>query len=293
MALSKIYTLKKVRSILQRWLNELDKSKLDPTMVDDLINLATIDTAEILNGAKIPDYGKTANLSDAASSLSTSIVTGATYTNSTRKVTKTTHGFTSASIGRRIAAWVSTTRIVVAEIESIVDVDNFITTKALGDDAAGTLNYAVFSAHSGLNLDLSSLKMDKIEKLVDSINGEVLLTPSKHFDNLDGFDEKQSNIFYYQHGETIFLYQGTSVASIGTLTLHYYGYPALPASETDYLDIRDKYIPLVIAKAKNYLYEHLEMSVPKELLSQIDQKTASIRGSNLEEKKAIKQGTHN
>ena len=64
--LGKIYTLKKARSIIARWLKKETQEELAPELVDDLINLSILDVAEILSGAGSDDYGKTANITDAA-----------------------------------------------------------------------------------------------------------------------------------------------------------------------------------------------------------------------------------
>ncbi len=285
--LGKIYTLKMVKNTVILWLKKENQQDLDPDVVAGFANLATLDVAEIISGAGSDDYGKTASITDQAASATATIVQSATYTDTTRNILKTAHGLTAADIGKRIALWLSTTRAAIAEIESITDVDNFIITKALG--APGTVNYAVFSAHSTENIDLSVYKISNITKLTDSISKEVIKVGDKEFDNLARFDEKQNKIYWFKHGQYLYLYKGTNVAAYGDLTLWYNSYPQRVTEDTDFMDIRDNYIPLVIAKTKNMCLEHLGLAAPESLTNLIDQKTREIRESILREKGLIDQ----
>ncbi len=285
--LGKIYTLKMVVNTVILWLRKENQQELDADVVKGFANLATLDVAEIISGAGSDDYGKTANISDQAASATTSIVQTATYTDLTRNVNKTAHGLVAADIGKRIAIWISTTRAAIAEIESITDAANFIITKALGGD--GTANYAVFSAHSTANIDLSTYKISNITKLTDSISKEVIKSGDKEFDNLHRFDEKQNKIYWFKHGQYLYLYKGTTVAAYGDLTLWYNSYPQRTTEDDDFMDIRDNYIPLVIAKTKNHALEHLGLAAPESLTNLIDQKTREIRESILREKGIIEQ----
>jgi hypothetical protein len=285
--LGKIYTLKMVVNTVILWLKKENQQELDADVVKGFANLATLDVAEIISGAGSDDYGKTANITDQAASATATIVQSATYTDATRNVLKAAHGLVAADVGKRISIWIGTTRAAIAEIESITDVDNFIITKALGAD--GTANYAVFSAHSGVNVDLSTYKLSNITKITDSISKEVIKAGDKEFDNLHRFDEKQNKIYWFKHGQYLYFYKGTEVADFGDLTLWYNSYPQRVTEETDYMDIRDNYIPLVIAKTKNHALEHLGLSAPESLTSLIDQKTREIRESILREKGIIEQ----
>lgn len=284
--LARIYTLGKVLSIVILWLKKENQQELDPELVKDFINLACIDVAEILSGAGSDDYGKTATLSDQASSETTTIVTGASYTDGTKTVTKTSHGLTSADVGKRIAMWVSTTRAAITEIASITDDDNFTTVKSLNASVSGTLNYAIFSAHSTTNVDLSSYKIANITKIYDSTNKECVKVGDKNFDNIYRFTQKQNKVFWFKHGQSLFLHKGTSVDAFGTLTMYYNSYPQEVTEEADYLDIRDYYIPLVVAMAKNYCLEHLGITAPESLTNVITSKTREIR-ENIQREKAL------
>lgn len=295
--LGKIYTLKKTRSIIIRWLRKETQGELAPELVDDFINLGVLDVAEILSGAGSEDYGKTGTITDDASAYTASVVVGDSYTNSTRTITKTDHGYTSADIGKRIAYFsdvgiaegsTPAPRICIAEIESITDDDDFVVTKAAGADMA-SVQYGVFSAHSETNVDISSYKIANITKIYDSISKEVIKVGDKEFDNLYRFDEDQNSCYWYKHGQYIYLYKGTSVDAWGTITMYYNSYPQIfdADNETEYLDIRDMYSSLYIAKAKNYCLEHLGLSAPDSLTTQITGLTERYRDNILREKAEI------
>lgn len=284
--LGKLFTLDGLVQTISLWLKKETEKELDPQFLKKLINLATMDVAEIISGAGSDDYGRTAVISDQASSVSTSIVQSATYTDTSKNILKTTHGLTAADVGKRIAVWIGTTRITIAEIATIEDVDNFTITKALGTD--GTVNYAVFSAHSTTNVDLSTYQLSNITKIVDSTNYEVKKVGDVEFDNLHRFDTNSDKVAYFKHGQTLFLWSGDDV-TLGTLTMFYNGYPQETTEDDDYMDIRDMYIPLVIAKAKNYAMEHLGMITPDVMQQIIDRKTSEVRENIQREKEVINQ----
>src|SRR5574338_226413 len=130
MALSKTYTLKKLRSLIRVLVKEIAPSSIQDEIIEEILNYKTLELAEMLNGAALPDYANTSVVSDAASSVSTSVITGGTYTNSTRTITSALHGYTVADIGKRIVIYHSG-RMGVAQIESITSVNAFVITKAM------------------------------------------------------------------------------------------------------------------------------------------------------------------
>lgn len=288
--LSKSYTLGKVKSLIRDLASEVAPDKVQPQTLTEIVCKNLLDICEMLNGATQPDYETTTTLGDAAINYSTSVVySGAIYTNTTRNVAKTSHGLTSADVGKRIVLLDSDTyvRAGVTTIASITDANNFVVTDAMGGNI-GTLTYAVLSTHSGTNLDLSSLKLDKVVKLVDSINGLVSPRKSFDFENLSGISHFSNSVFFYQGGETLYLWKGSDVAMWGTLTLHYYRLPALPSADADYIDLKDKYIPLLIDKCKLEVYELGKETPPQALSGNVDQRSQAIRQLNAEKEASLK-----
>ncbi len=292
--LGKIYTLKKARSIIIRWVKKETQEDLAPELVDDFINLSVLDVAEILSGAGSEDYGKTDTITDDASNFTANVIINASYVDSTRTITKAAHGHVAADVGRRIIyfsdvgiaqAAIPAPRVCIAEIESITDLDNFVVTEAAGADMTSA-QYGLLSAHAETNVDISSYKIASLIKIHDSVNNEVIKVGDIEFDNLYRFDEKQKRCYWYKSGQFIYLYKGTSVAAWGTLTMHSNSYPQTfdADQEGEFLDIRDMYSALYIAKAKNYCLEHLGLVAPESLTQTITGLTERYRENILAEK---------
>lgn len=274
MALSKDYTLNIASSLIRDLADVVLEKEIQPDTIKAIINKNTLDIATELNGAAVPDYGTVATVSDAASSVLSSYVTGASYTSGSKSISDTAHGLTSTSVGKRIVYWISSSKVCVTWIVSITDVDNFTVYHDLA--ATGTINYAVFSSHSAANIDVSALRIDKVIKLVDSIGGLVSESKDFDFENLAAMDNRVEDLEYYLWGETLFLFKGANVTAWGTLTLYYYRFPVPVAENTDYIDMKDKYIPLLIDKCKMEVYEKSKMLPPKELQQSVESKMGLI-----------------
>lgn len=292
--LSKIYTLTKLRSLIRDLANQVATAELQNDTILEIINKNTLDIAEQLNGASAPDYGTTGVITDATSSYAATVVQGGAYNATTGVITKSAHGLTSADIGKRIVLWDDgdpITKIVITEITAITDSANFVTRIISGASsiASPECDYAVFSVHSTANIDISSLKVDKIIKIKDSVSGLVSEKKDLAFENLSGISTYSNSVFYNHFGETLFLFKGSNVTSWGTLTLYYYRYPTLLAAEGDYVDMRDKYVPLLIEKSVSDVYIRGNLVPPKEISSGVENKTQLIRQMNEAKVIAIQQ----
>jgi hypothetical protein len=295
MPLSKLYTAKKVNNVLRSRVNQLDPNKVQDLTLEDYINISVADVVEMLGEEGELDYGASIVISDVGTSVASGVVTGATYITATRTINKNAHGLTVADVGKFIVYYDDTAedKLVVAQIESITDVDNFVVTKDLGADAA-LQGYYLLAHHSASYCDLSALNIDKIIKVVgstankDGTRAKILKVGTDEFENLPNLEDKQDNVWFNKIGEQLHLYKGEGVAEIGTITLYYKRQPTPVIVETDYLDIKDKYIPLVIAKCKAMVYEQLEQTPPEALTNAITSRTAMIRESNLAENAQVK-----
>ena len=250
-------------------------------------NLAVLNVAETISSAGGDDYGKTDTITSSSSNITSSVVTGTSYTDSTKTINKTAHGLTAASIGSRISILVNNTgtsllTAAITEITGITDADNFTIAQAIGSDVpAGSttlsITYAVFSPFSGPTVNLSDYPMINITKITDSVNKEIRYVSPTRFDNLSRYDEYEYGIWYTKHGQILYFYIGTQITSIGVWTLFYATYPQRVMIDDDLLDIRDPYIPLVTDLAKSYALEHLNKAVPDTLQTSISNKTNSVK----------------
>lgn len=279
MPLSKKYTLKDLRGIIILWLDQTNISELNPDLVEDFVHIAVNDTFQEQADQIMQEYGRTQDLSDVSAAFNAVSIVGGALTYTLKKITKTAHGLTASDIGKRIIFGRSVpgdgtvTYATIANILTIIDADNFTVSHVPNTNIpANTLFYAVLPAHSTAMLDISALEIYKIRHLIDSLNGEVIeVKDAREFENLSRYPQKQNKIYYRVHGETIQLYKGSNITAYGTLTLHYYGYPAKPATEDDYIDMKDFRIPNVIQKIQNYILAYLK----KQSINTFDPNSAS------------------
>lgn len=290
MPLSKLVTLAQLRSDIREIAKEIGEDKVGNPAVDRIIKYNILDLHEMLNGATQPDYGETAILSDAAANYSTTIVSAPSgYLESTKTITKTSHGLTNADIGKRIVLVDTDTnlRYGVSQIAGITSVNAFTILHSMGGNIP-VLGYAVLTPHSSSYLDLSSLKYDKLIKLVDSINGLVPLKKAFEFENAINLVHNVTECFAYHEGEKIYLVKGSSVSSWGTLTLHYYRLPQMPSADTDYIDVKDKHMKLLLDKCVLDVFSLAHIDAPAQMQTNVDAKTQAIRQLNTEKEASLK-----
>lgn len=291
MPLSKNHTLVQIRGLLLLWMQELNISGLDPDLVNDFINLATMDVFADLKDTIYKLYGRSTNLADSGSCYGEP-VTGASFVSSTKTVTKTAHGLTGEDIGKRIlfhgTDQYTTEYLAISNIVSILTENTFTILNTLFGNSTD-LSYSVIPRHSELQLDLSDLRIFEIRKLNDDVNGEyVEVVDARDFENLYKYPQKQNKIYYYKNGEIVKLFKGSNVTAFGTILMDYFGYPDIPAAETDYLDIPDQHIGLVIQKAQNYIISHKQKSglpIPVETKQNTQRETNANAQSQIAAKK--------
>jgi len=309
MAKSKVYTYQKLGDMLRDFLKEVAPDNVQPLALNEYISLGVLDLCERLNSASAPDYLKTAVLNESSKTPTPVLCTS--FTHSTKTFTKTAHGLTSADIGKRLVASVTdlttaTIDYLLTQIVSITSVNAFVVADSFGENkitsgaldvSYGVLPLTAYTTNK-LDCDISTINLDRIIKITDSVNG--LVNPagdaeiegiSYYSASLPGNSLKQGNVWFTQNGETVSFYKGTSVSTYGTLTMFYYEQPILLGTNDpliNYIDVRDKFIPLLFAIVKNMLYEQLQKQAPDSLTNMILAKTADIRASNKEETAAIK-----
>ena len=118
---------------------------------------------------------------------------------------------------------------------------------------------------SGDSLDISTLNIADIIKIVDETNGKLIPVGPDEIENLADNPRKQSNIFYYQEGQRIRLYKGDNISSYGTMRIVFFRELELVSAETDYLDVPDRFVPTVLEVAKRITYEKLRISTKKDV----------------------------
>lgn len=297
--LSKKYTLGKVINDLKMLTRKLGASSkiLQPDYIA-MINRNTLEIAALMSDAQDPYYQEKANVNSSASIYSTTLIVGTTYVDSTRVITKSTHGLDSDDVGRRIIIyWAEDlmlapegSLLAVSEIEEILTSSTFTIRHALGSNMS-SFSYAVLPFSLQDSIDISALNVDTIIKLMDSVNGEIGLAGDAAIEYVAGLDESANSVFYNQVGHSLELKKGSNVAGYGTLTLHYYRIPNFVSALTDKIDLADKQIPTLINKCKLDIYDLLNIAPPQDLTSLVTNKVGALReaAATREKSKAIKQ----
>jgi len=295
MSLSKLYTRASLRSFIRELSKEVSEDKVQDPAVNGIIDMNTLDLCEMLNGATQPDYGATSVLGDASTHWSTS-ERSCTWLESTKTLSDAGHGLTNADVGKRViifyasgGTYDSPTGVLMAasEIATVPTTGTFTIVHSL-DGNMGASTYVVLSRQSTTSLDLSALKLDKIIKLVDSVNRLIPLKPAFDIENVINLSHNVSSGAYgYHEGETIYLVKGSSV-TWGTLTLHYYRLPILPASDTDYIDVKDKYIRLLVDKCVIDVFALASLNAPSQAVQSVENRTQGIRQLNQTKEESLR-----
>ena len=295
MSLSKLYTRAALRSYIRELSKEVSEDKVQDPAVNGIIDMNTLDLCEMLNGATQPDYGATAILSEAATNYATVVAASGNYVEATKILTDVAHGLTSADAGKRILVYqeIDTDSPVsnvmyFNVIESVPSEDTIKLQYSMGGSFAINIYYSVLSRHASPTLDLSSLKLDKIIKLVDSTYGLVPLKTAFDIENIINLSHNASTgVYGYHEGELIYLVKGSSI-SWGTLTLHYYRLPTLPAADTDYIDVKDKYIRLLVDKCVIDIFALASLNAPSQAVQSVENRTQAIRNLNQAKEESLR-----
>lgn len=275
--LAQIYTYEMIINQVIQVLRKESTEELNPDLLQTMLNSIIIGKYLFILANGGNDYRKTLEITDQSSSRTASIVSGASASDNT--INKTSHGLTSSSIGKRISLITDTTEIstpeaIISTITEIVDDDYFNIEHSFNSDHSGTIRYAVFSNYAQSSYDLSSLRLNFITKIEDSVNGEVRKASDLEFTNLSRFPEKQKAVYYNQQGQTLFFKLGSSISSLGTLKMFFVSYPQLSNDSSQKMDIKDFYADSLIYELINQAREYLNMPVDQGLAALIESKNA-------------------
>jgi len=150
---------------------------------------------------------------------------------------------------------------------------------------SGAVSYVVSAALTDDTIDLSGYEIDHIKYIVDVTNGRFIPINESEADTIKSQVIKTSKVHYYISGETAILMRGSAVSTYGAITLCYQRLPVQPVSDTDYIDVRDKFIPLAIKYTKAYCYEYVGKTAPEVLTASINNDLQQIAGADIKNKK--------
>lgn len=279
--LSKLYTAKALIEDIKILMNNLSGRDTQRRVVLRLINNALLKVYALLGDAIVNKYAQSQSVSNTFTAVvdSVNLVTGATYTNSTKTVGKSSHGLTNLDVGKRIFLY-DANYYLTSFISSITDANNFVVEDAVGSDMTSG-NYILFPKFNADYVDLSSYKVGNIIRLTDDANGECYKVDSySEFDCLSDKVDRQNHIYWYREGETLYLYKGSNIDEFGNLTLRFNRLPNFVTSNSDYLDCPDEYIPFLTGIAKAMVYESMSKKLPDELEAFIQSRIEQVRQLN-------------
>ncbi len=113
---------------------------------------------------------------------------------------------------------------------------------------------------SSSEIDLSSLDIMRIIKLVDQTNGPVPFYDERYFDEL-GKNFAYDSIRAVSHfGTVLDVYEGASAPTVGTLKLYYYRRPVDMTSSLT-MDVPDEFQDMVVTFAEKKALQRLGQSI--------------------------------
>lgn len=251
--LSKDWPLARVLGILRITVNEIAPDKLQDLDLIDMLHLVICDISELLGESVYKDYGK------------------------------------------RIKIWFQPTQPTAEQINDIWINTGASNKQYYWDGTSWIANINALTLSANI-IDLSNHRVSSITKLVDdvlaaTVNGLCIEVDQKEFDALVNIPQKQSNVYYTRFGERLYIYDGANITTrVSPYSMHLF-YNIVPLKITnmlDTVDIRDKYMKLVVDKAKVMIYENLLEIPPESLTNTINNSVELIRQSNLAELSIVK-----
>ena len=154
--------------------------------------------------------------------------------------------------------------IGMTDFKALINVNTLNLIEALGDKTARDYRIKVTRTVTADNeIDLSDLKINNIIKLKDSDYGLIGVKDEDEWENLGNIEDYRESIFFIRYGEIISIFKGNLISVLGTISLYYDREPILVTADTDYIDLKDKYIPQLIELCKKDIYEIVSPTIVK------------------------------
>lgn len=167
------------------------------------------------------------------------------------------------------------------ELKAVIHLSILYVVEALGEAVDNDYVIKVAVTPTSDAIDISTYRLDKIVKITDSTAG--VCVPARTLQGLTdeaAVEQHKNKIYYCHRGENIDLAKGSAVSAYGTMYLYYKKMPVKVTATADTLDIRDKYMDIVIDKAKIKCYELLNMQPPQDLTNSTASKIQQLREAN-------------
>lgn len=296
-------------------LKEYTSKTLNPKTWREIINAKSYMIQELMADKDRAIYKAKAVLTEANPGSGGIVLVGdnATYTNSTRTVyipagvwsgggfTTDITDATDLAVGSPVIihqAAGGANLSLITYIESITNATSFVVKDAYGVSlGAGDLQLVVHNgADTSEAINISSLTdyayIDQILSIHDSgiddecINAETLA-------NFRGMKKKHlpynfsDSIIYCRDGQYVYFAKGSDISSYGTRTMYYSRKPYPVSSDSDYIDLPDSELDMLYKLCMLQGLQTLQVPIPAELQSAMQQFAASREAKKTEIDKLI------
>ena len=132
------------------------------------------------------------------------------------------------------------------------------------------------------SVDISDINFDKIVAIYDSEYGECIFVTPQEFASIGradfGHKSYDDDIIWTQIGSNVYFRNGSQIISPGTKTMWYQRQPSYPVNfdDTEYVDIADKWIPLLLKRIYTLMILQSENDIPKNLHEEMQLDYAQI-----------------
>ena len=276
--LSRDWTLARALGLVRDNINAISLDTAQQPFLVDYLHANLCEVAKLLDVGVYQDYLVRQVVTPALGSPFyadfTSPLQSTSYNNSINTAIRAEHGLT---VGQQLIYWCQGMGITTGHVIAVTNNTFTVNNPIAPSDAIAVypFNYVLMPSALEDSIDISSYRYDSIVKLTDSNIWSCVRKDFKSIDNFLDSPQTSSNVYYFVSGDTILLKKGSS-ATYGNLTLSYTRIPIKATADTDYLDIRDEFVNLVINKTAIKVFEKMGQQAPESLATAVSSKLASF-----------------
>lgn len=289
------WTVKDVLSMVREITDTVDQRKILTEQGRYFYNAALSEIVSLLNSSTDPAYFNAESISLTNSLLhSTYGFIGATLTGMSNQYGTMTITSTKPAAGAIVTIWSYRTsdglsNLCLARVTSVVG-DTVYVSAIIGGVPlipGSVYDYATVTwmdnpSNDTFNATTLAYNYDRIVSIWDSTYGQCVEVTLDQFYSIgrSDFQHKSydNDIIWTMAGNTIYFRNGAKITSPGTKTVIYQRQPRYPTlyDDTEYPDIADKYIPLLVKRIYTYIILQKESDIPKNLAQEMQLDYASI-----------------
>jgi hypothetical protein len=261
--------------------------------------VAISEIVTLLNSSVDPSYHISTSLSAVAdfenlldTTVNSGVITAMTVVGSVVTITRSSGLFivgslltiTQTSTASRTILYQNTARVTVGgatATATIIGTPAIVTYVGANHGLAVTVEKS--NVTNPLTVDISTILYDRIISIEDSTNGQCIEISPQEFASLGRatFSHKSydDDIVWCMYGNSIRFRNGAKITP-GTKTMWYQRQPNYPINwdDTDWVDLADKWIPLLIQKIYVLMILQVENDIPKNIENEMQLSYRQISG---------------